>query len=76
MYIETWQLFFLAGVGIAAFFSYRSGFKDGCMSGINHCLTDLTKMGLISQYEDPETGEIEVGRYDAIQKQLGVKNEQ
>jgi hypothetical protein len=64
MFIEKWQLMSLFMVAVSAYFSYRSGFKEGVLTGIHQCLDDLARLKLISQYEHPETGEMEVGRWD------------
>ena len=67
------QLAMLGLVVAAAYFSYKSGWRDGTMCGIHHCLEDLTKLGYIVQYEDPETGELEIGRYDVEMKPVSFE---
>jgi hypothetical protein len=69
------QLATLGLVVAAAYFSYKSGWRDGTMSGIHHCLKGLTEMGYIVQYEDPETGELEIGRYDVEMKPVSLADE-
>lgn len=64
MYIEVWQLWSLLFVAIAAYFSYKSGWREGFKNGIHLVITDLHQRHMISKYEDEESGEISVGRYD------------
>lgn len=67
------QLVMLGLVGACAYFSYKSGWREGCMSGIHQTIEDLTKMGYIVQFEDPETGEVEIERYDHNMKPVSFE---
>jgi hypothetical protein len=70
----TWEQIVMLGlVGASAYFSYKSGWREGCMQGIHQTVEDLTKAGYIAQYEDPETGEVEIGRYDVHMKPISFE---
>ena len=63
MYIEVWQLWTIGLLIVAAYFSYKSGWKEGFRNGISFVISDLHARHLISKHED-EDGEVIVGRYD------------
>ena len=63
MYIEEWQIWTLGFLVVAAYFSYKSGWKEGFRQGMNYVIFDLHARHLISKKEDEETGELMVGRY-------------
>ena len=65
MYIELWQLLFIPCIAACAYFSYRSGWKEGVNIGIHMVIKDLARNTIISVYEEPETKDVTVGRYDA-----------
>jgi len=64
MYIEAWQLWSLGFLVVAAWFSYKAGWKEGFRNGMEYVIFDLHARHLISKHEDEETGELTVSRYD------------
>ena len=64
MYIEEWQLWSLGFLIVAAYFSYKSGWKEGFRNGMEMVIFDLHARRLISKHEDEETGELTVGPYN------------
>ena len=64
MYIEEWQIWTLGFLVVAAYFSYKSGWKEGFRQGMNYVIFDLHARHLISKKEDEETGELTVGPYN------------
>ena len=63
MYIEIWQIWGLGFLVVVAYFSYKSGWKEGFRNGIQFVITDLHAKHLISKHEAAD-GEVIVGRYD------------
>jgi hypothetical protein len=41
MYIELWQLGFVAGIGLSAYFSFKQGQKEGVQAGVHIVINDL-----------------------------------
>ena len=64
MYIEVWQLWFLGFLIVAAYFSYKSGWREGFRNGMERVIFDLHARRLISKHQNEETGELTVGPYD------------
>ena len=64
MYIEVWQLWFLGFLIVAAYFSYKSGWREGFRNGMEMVIFDLHARRLISKHQNEETGELTVGPYN------------
>ena len=64
MYIEVWQLWSLGFLIVAAYFSYKSGWREGFRNGMEMVIFDLPARRLISKHQDEETGELTVGPYN------------
>jgi hypothetical protein len=70
MYIELWQLGFVAGIGLSAYFSFKQGQKEGVQAGVHIVINDLHEKGIIAIYKNHEQGEVVVGRYDEDEFEL------
>ena len=70
MYIELWQLGFVVGIGLSAYFSFKQGQKEGIAVGIQVVINDLHDKGIIAIYKDTNAGEVVVGRYDEEESNL------
>jgi len=66
MYIEQWQIFFLATIAIATWFTWRKAYAEGMSKGMTFVITDLARKGVIAIATNENTGEIVVGRYDEV----------
>lgn len=75
MYIETWQIFMMILLACSAFFSYRSGWKEGVQDGIHIVITDLHNQDIITRYLDSD-GEVTIGRYDQDTDEMAKKIEE
>jgi len=63
MYIEVWQLWGIVFLIVAAYFSYKAGWKEGFRNGVGFVITDLHARHYITAHEDKD-GELIVEKYD------------